>query len=255
MPVVLSHPGQANTVAARLAINPWQGATPVELSSLPAAKLEAERIRDLFPNTQVWRDQQSNEQRLKSLNWEAVSVLHVSAHAVLDDRDADRSALVLAPGSNADDGLLQVREIARLPLAGQLITLASCQTAIGTDIAGEGVMSLARAFLVSGAAVVVGSLWPIEDNASSRFFDHFYSSLAQGDSVRNALRHAQIKLIHLGYDARAWAGFAVLGDGDWRMAEAPRIAHLTWLVFLTAVVLMLPIAAYAHARVRGTGAC
>jgi CHAT domain-containing protein len=141
-------------------------------------------------------------------------MLHLAAHAVVDDRHPERSALVLAPGADEEDGLLQIREIVNLDLRGRLVLLSSCRSASGATMEGEGVMGLARAFFQAGAVAVVGSLWPLRDEEAARMVDRMAVHLGEGASISSALAAARRDGIRAGAPAAAWAGFVVLGNGD-----------------------------------------
>ena len=127
-----------------------------------------------------------------------------------------RSAVVLAPGSDNEDGLLQPRDIAGLDLNGKVVVLSTCQSGSGLVQRGEGVMSLARAFMRAGSPAVIGTLWPLRDDEASFLFEAFYRHLSKGKNLSAALQAAQRELIEAGAPERAWAGAVVLGKG--RMA-------------------------------------
>ena len=76
-------------------------------------------------------------------------------------------------------------------------------------------MSLARAFFAAGAPAVIGSLWPVADEPARQLFDAFYRRLAQGASVADALRAAQLEQIAAGVPAEDWASVEVFGDGSY----------------------------------------
>jgi CHAT domain-containing protein len=121
---------------------------------------------------------------------------------------------VLRAAAGGEDGLLQIREIVDLRLGGRAVVLASCRSASGTLLRGEGVMGLARAFFQAGSHAVVASLWPLRDDEAAQLFDRFYEHLGRGDSLAAALQAAQRDLIAAKAPAAAWAGLEVLGDGD-----------------------------------------
>jgi CHAT domain-containing protein len=158
-------------------------------------------------------DGRASEQFLKQAPLADYSILHLAAHAVVDDLDPQRSFVLLAAGGG-EDGLLQAREIADLDLAGKVVVLSACSGIAGEGIEAEGVISLARAFLVSGARAVIGSLWPLRDEEAARFFDRFYARLAEGRPLDDALMTAQSDLAAAGAPAAAWAGLLVVGDGQ-----------------------------------------
>jgi CHAT domain-containing protein len=140
-------------------------------------------------------------------------VLHFAAHALLDDAQPDRSAIVLAPGA-AEDGLLHLSEIAGLGLRGGVVVVSGCRSAGGFVAGGEGPMGLARAFFQAGARAVVGSLFTLRDDEAAAFFDRFYAHLASGASISGAVRLAQRDRRRAGAPAAAWAGIVALGDGS-----------------------------------------
>jgi CHAT domain-containing protein len=192
----------------------------------------------------------ASESELKTSRLDEFAVVHFATHALVDDAHPDRSSLVLTPGQAAEDGLLQSREIAELPLAGRVVVLAACRSASGSLVAGEGVMSLARAFFQAGAHGVVGSLWPLRDDEAALLLDAFYRHAAQGRSLGAALASAQRDAISAGLPAAAWAGLVVVGDpalvpfpGGIRRAPA-------WLVPLLIGAAALALAAFALRKKR-----
>ncbi|HZF12891.1 MAG TPA: CHAT domain-containing protein [Thermoanaerobaculia bacterium] len=104
------------------------------------------------------------------------------------------------------------------------VALSSCRSAAGAVVGGEGVMSLTRAFFAAGAAVVVGSLWPLRDDDAESFFAVFYDHLAAGETAATAFSAAQRERVRAGAPAQAWAGFVLSGNGQWRLPPAPRRA-------------------------------
>jgi tetratricopeptide (TPR) repeat protein len=187
----------------------------LQLQALPFAGEEAAAITAaLEGRTQVMRDAAASERFLKSADLGGVRILHLAAHAVVDEDKPERSAVVLEPGSAEEDGLLQLGEIANLELAGKLVVLAACRSSGGMVLRGEGPVSLARAFFQGGAPTVVGSLWELRDDESAALMKDFYRALGKGRSTASALALAQREAIKRGAPAAAWAGMVVLGDGD-----------------------------------------
>ena len=196
--------------------------TPQRFPPLTHARAEGRRVVAAFSgNSALLYGDDASEHALKKTPLGALAMLHFATHAVLDDLQSERSAVLLAAGSDTEDGLLQPREIMDLHLRGVAVVLASCNSASGGLIRGEGVMSLARAFFASGARVVVGSLWPMRDDHAEAFFKSFYARLAMGDAVSEAARVARRDLMDHGYPPQAWAGLVVFGDGT----LAPLSAH------------------------------
>jgi CHAT domain-containing protein len=145
-----------------------------------------------------------------------------ACHGLLDERFPLNSALALTlPESQAegqDNGLLQAWEIFEsVRLDADLVTLSACDTALGKEMGGEGLVGVTRAFQFAGARSVLASLWSVSDISTARFMKRFYRYLRSGKSKDEALRLAQIDQIQ-GKPGAAhpfhWAAFELFGD--WR---------------------------------------
>lgn len=161
----------------------------------------------------LFLNDRADEATFKRVTASPVRVLHVASHALLDDRVPRRSALVLAAGG-ADDGLLQLNEVANLQIDADLVVLSTCQSQLGRTVRGEGLASLSRAFLHSGARGVMASIWAVDDRETARLMPLFYQALRAGDAPDAALRAAQLRMIAAGGNPAApvnWAGFVVMG--------------------------------------------
>ena len=142
--------------------------------------------------------------------------IQFSGHAVIDPVNTLLSKLVLASGSNGDNGWLTAREIYSQKLKGtQLVVLAACDTGNEYVPEGEGVTSLARAFLAAGVPTVVASLWSVDDEATARLFEAFHTYYQESGDPVEALRKAQLKMLHStnknDKSPSAWAAFEVIG--------------------------------------------
>ncbi len=143
----------------------------------------------------------------------SAEVLHLAVHSLVDDRDPLASHLRLAP-QGTDDGLLHLSEIAGRRLAPRLVVLSACEGVNGRLYAGEGLVGLARAFLVGGTRQVVASEWPVDSSAAG-LMGAFYGQLERGIRPAAALRAAQLMLRMQPATAHPihWAGFVVF-EGD-----------------------------------------
>jgi CHAT domain-containing protein len=168
----------------------------------------------------------ASESFLKSASLSGVSLLHLAAHAVVDERDPERAAVLLAPGSPSEDGRLEPREIARLPLSGKTVVLAGCETSTGPEFRGEGVMSLARAFFSAGATTVVGTLDRARDDEAGAFFTSMYRAIGRGASIGDAVTEAKREAIRRRVPPAAWADVILLGDDSARPRAAQGPAAL-----------------------------
>lgn len=185
------------------------------LRPLEFAREEAtQAVRSFGGSSRLLFGADASEAGLKAADLRQFGVIHFAAHALVDGDHPERSGVVLSPGSSAEDGLLQARDVVELDLRDRVVVLASCRGSAGRALRGEGVMSLARSFFQAGARTVVASAWPLRDDESALLFAEFYRRLADGVSVEQALADARRQRIHAGAPTAAWAGLTVLGDGS-----------------------------------------
>jgi len=188
------------------------------LENLPASRDEVLSIgRILGGDTQLLLGRDATESRFKALALSDFRVIHLAVHAVTDPQYPDRAALILGSDPKTpDDGLLQVREIVRLPLNADLVTLSACDTGVGTVEGQAGVVSLEQAFLMSGARAVAASLWKVEDRPTTTLMKGFYVHLAQHEDKASALAHAKLDLLERYGELSPyyWAGFVMVGEGS-----------------------------------------
>jgi CHAT domain-containing protein/Tfp pilus assembly protein PilF len=173
----------------------------------------------LYPQTHAYLGRDATEERAKSLGPES-RLIHFACHGLLDERFPLNSALALSlpehQAEGQDNGLLQAWEIFEsVRLDADLVTLSACDTALGKEMGGEGLVGLTRAFQYAGARSVLASLWGVADVSTARFMKRFYSHLRDGKSKDEALRKAQLEQIreksrssHPFY----WAAFELFGD-------------------------------------------
>lgn len=158
---------------------------------------------------------EATETGFKAAALDHYRIVHIAAHAVVDERMPRDSAVWLA-ADGANDGALKAAEIAGLRLDADLVVLAACRTQLGRSLRGEGLLSLARSFTQAGAKAVVASLWDVGDGDTRRLMGMFYSHLAGGAAPDQALRQAQAAAIGSGgpqATPRVWASFQLSGEG------------------------------------------
>ena len=183
---------------------------------LPFASLEAGRVaRFGGAGSVVLSGADASKAHFASLSPGRFRVLHFATHGLVSQRLPSSSALALAPsGTGPESEMLGVRDILGLKLANDLVVLSACQTARGRIFAGEGVQSLARAFLQAGARSVVASLWNINDEGAVGLMQSFYRNLSTGRSKAGALRAAKLASLGRGEPPVVWAAFVLLGEPD-----------------------------------------
>jgi tetratricopeptide (TPR) repeat protein len=217
----------------------------LSLQALPFARAEASAIsRELGGSSRVLLGADASERFLKTADLHPYRALHLATHAVVDEARPERSAVLLAPGAEEEDGLLQMQEVANLDLAGKLVVLAACRSSSGATLAGEGPLSLARSFFQAGSQAVVGSLWPLRDDEAASIMAAFYRGLAEGELAAVALARAQRERVAAGAPAAAWAGLLVLGDGSLALVPPGRPAESSRIVALALIVAALALAGW-----------
>ena len=200
-----------------------------EFEPLPGARREALALsRRVGPDSRVVSGHEATESFLKTSDLANYRMLHLATHAVVNDVHPERSAVLLARGAGAEDGLLEFGEVIGLDLNGPLVLLSSCRSGSGPLIGGEGVIGLANAFFQAGAGAVVAGLWPVRDRETAALIDRFGEHLAEGRAVASAMTQARRELIEEGAPPAAWAGMVVLGDGDMEPLGLPDGQARSW---------------------------
>lgn len=187
------------------------------LPSLPAAKAEAQMAVETMatPANRLLIGPDSTESGFKKLPLKKFTVVHFATHGLLSSTFPERSALALRPGDQ-EDGFLQAREILNLDIRASLVTLSACNTGSGKLFGQDGVSSLVRPFLASGARAVVANLWAADDSFSLALMTQFYKELALGSPKVVALQQAKLALIRKYGKAatpKLWSGFLLYGEG------------------------------------------
>jgi len=146
--------------------------------------------------------------------------VHFATHAVIDSENPVLSGIML---SNVDGqgevqhGFLKLQDLYDLDLPAELVVLSACNTALGEDLRGEGLVGFVRALMYAGAKRVVASLWKVDDEATTELMSRFYRHMFQGQlSPAAALRQAQIEMWqHDDWSSPFyWAAFTL--QGEWR---------------------------------------
>jgi CHAT domain-containing protein/tetratricopeptide (TPR) repeat protein len=208
-------------------------AESAKMQGLPLARLagtrtEAEQIVKLAKasgtQADVWLDLDASEDNIDSRDVSKYRVLHIATHGLLDAERPQFTGLVLTlVGNKGQDGFLRTDEVFNLRLGSPLVMLSACETGLGKEKRGEGVMGLTRAFMYAGAPTVGVSLWSVPDKSTAELMIDFYKRLlaspaapATSVSASAAMRDAQLAMIAgKKYSAPVyWAPFVLVGD--WR---------------------------------------
>jgi CHAT domain-containing protein len=184
----------------------------------------------------------ATEGAVRALDLSRYDLVHFASHSLLNDARPDRSAIVLGADAR-EDGLLQAREIYRLPLRARLVVLSSCESGLGTLVGGEGMLGLVHALLSAGSGAVLAALWRIPDAGAAEFMTRFYDRAAgPGVTAARALQQAQAEAAGAGAHPAAWAGYAVFGDADQPLPLRKPRGSLPWLLGAGVIVVLLLLA-------------
>lgn len=184
-------------------------------TALPSARTEALRVASILRTTALVGESATESEVRNAAS--SLTLLHLAAHGVLDEREPRQSYIALAHDS-AEDGRLKVGEIFdELRLTKRpIVVLSACQSGMGQRSGGDEVEGLIRAFLYAGAGSVMATLWSIDDDASELLIEKFYENLAAGRPTADALHRAQGALIANPRfrSPYYWAGFVLNGDPE-----------------------------------------
>jgi CHAT domain-containing protein/tetratricopeptide (TPR) repeat protein len=193
---------------------------PSVVESLFYAKSELDNLRGLTGDgaSLVASDFAATREQLLSTDLTQYAILHFATHALLDSTRPENSGLLLSTvnrSGQARNGFVKLQDIYGLRASVNLVVLSACQTAIGKDTRGEGLLGLTRGFMYAGATSVVASLWKVDDRASAELMKQFYANMLQKGMVpAEALREAQNSIRHTPRwnSPYYWAAFTLQGD-------------------------------------------
>ena len=147
-------------------------------------------------------------------------ILHFATHGLLDNEHPELSGLVFSlvnADGKPENGFVDLEDIYNLTLSADLVVLSACETGLGKEINGEGLVGLTRGFMYAGAPRVVASLWKVDDVATSELMAEFYKGmLSEGLPAAAALRRAQLEMQERKRwsDPYYWAAFTL--QGEWK---------------------------------------
>jgi CHAT domain-containing protein len=189
---------------------------------LPFSRYEAESIIALTPKVTGLKATDFNASRALAMSRQLSQyrIVHFATHGLLNSERPELSGLVFSlvdREGKQQDGFLRLHEIYNLQLNADLVVLSACETGLGKEIKGEGLIGLTRGFMYSGAPRVVASLWNVDDFATAELMKLFYQRmLKDGLPAGAALRASQLELSRQKRWASPyfWAGFVL--HGEWK---------------------------------------
>ncbi len=183
---------------------------------------EAEAIMSMTPRQSGLEalDFQANRKLVMSDALNQYRFVHFSTHGLLDSRHPELSGLVLSlvdETGQPQEGFLRLHEIYDLRLNADLVVLSACQTGLGKEVKGEGLIGLTRGFMYAGAPRVMASLWEVDDAATAELMKRFYRGVLQEKlPPAAALRAAQIEMLKKRHWQSPYYWGAFVLQGEWR---------------------------------------
>lgn len=192
------------------------------LVRLPGTGEEAREIEKLAGasgrKAELLLDLNASESNVEKRDLSRYRVLHFATHGLLDAERPQFTGVILSLVGNPEgsDGFLRTDEVFNLTLSTPLVMLSACETGLGRERRGEGVMGLARAFMYAGSPTVGVTLWSVADKSTAELMTDFYKNLLGGPAPApsDAMRRARLRMI----DGKRfstpyyWAPFVLVGD-------------------------------------------
>jgi CHAT domain-containing protein/predicted negative regulator of RcsB-dependent stress response len=192
----------------------------IPLRRLPGTGREADTIVSLLPKEGVVRLEgfSATRERFLRADLGQYRFIHVASHAVTDSEIPQLSALILSTVDRQGrkiDGRVLAADLMDTELRADAVVLSACDTAMGKNISGEGLVGLRYALLARGARSVMSSFWPVSDRAAEQLMTRFYSSLLRGKVSLIAASSDAMRGMRSGpfADPALWAAFAVTVGG------------------------------------------
>lgn len=193
-----------------------------DLKRLRFSRQEADAITGLVGETMKLEavDFAANRGLATSSELGQYRIVHLATHGLINNEHPELSGVVLSlvdEKGQPQNGFLRLYDLYNLKLSADLVVVSACQTALGKEIKGEGLVGLTRGFMYAGVPRVVASLWQVEDRASAELMKRFYQEmLDRGRRPATALRAAQVSMLN---DNRwraphYWAAFTI--QGEWK---------------------------------------
>jgi CHAT domain-containing protein len=202
-------------------------ASSVEVSGLPRLRASEKEALEIIAATPAGAgmkatDFKANRALVMSGELSQYRILHFATHGLLDSERPHLSGIVLSlvdEQGRRQNGYLRLQDIYTLKLPSELVVLSACDTGLGKEIKGEGLISLTRGFMHAGARRVVASLWKVDSDATAALMKDFYQAMfKKGLPPAAALKFAQgeVRKNKQWSDPYFWAGFVFQGEWQWQ---------------------------------------
>jgi len=167
------------------------------------------------------------------------AIFHLAMHSMSDSVNSRYSYLMFdTHNGSPEEGKLYNYEISISRIKSLMVVLSACNSGTGTLYYGEGLMSLARGFILAGASSVIKTAWDVNDETSAAIITRFYYHLSKGKQKNEAMRLAKLEYLKESSPAFTspyfWAAYEVLGDN----APVARNDLRSVLIIISLVVIL-----------------
>lgn len=205
------------------------------ITSLTNSKKEVNNFKADYPGKYFLGKAATKENFLSNIR--DSDIIHLATHA--DIRELS------SPWIAFEDEKIRLEELYLTRNNASLVVLSGCNTALGKEAIGEGVMSLARGFFYSGSQTVISTLWSIDDNSTTQIVNDLYVNLRAGQRKSEALRNAKLKYLNTHslseLSPHFWASFILLGRDDVLIESTSYTSRAYLIVFLLSIGLIFTI--------------
>jgi CHAT domain-containing protein len=178
------------------------------LANLPNSIQEVENINSIFKD-KIFINGQASKYNFIS-NLDDYKLIHLATHSGQNNFEK--------PWLAFNDSKVNLNEIYATQNQADLVVLSACKTSKGKLFSGEGVMSLARGFFISGTKSVISSLWNINDKTTQIIMSSFYKNLKDGKSKSKALQDSKLAYLQSNEGTMSspyyWSSFILIGDSQ-----------------------------------------
>ena len=190
------------------------------IQRLPGSRREGEQILALVPANQSTQafDFDASKETANKPDLSQYRFIHLATHGFVNTKEPELSGIILSlvdKTGQPDNGYLRLNDIFNMNLPAELVVLSACETGLGQEVKGEGLVGLTRGLMYAGARGVVVSLWKVNDEATAELMVKFYQQMfSQNITAPVALRTAQVQMWQKWQHPRYWAAFTI--QGEWR---------------------------------------
>ncbi|MFH2140791.1 MAG: CHAT domain-containing tetratricopeptide repeat protein [Bacteroidota bacterium] len=215
---------------------------PVEFLDRKELKNSESEANELAMNMEFvpytyYNDSESNFKR--SMN--DFDIIHLATHSNINDKDYLFSKLIFS-GDSLNDGDFNMYEMLDINISNKMVILNSCETAVGKEIYGEGMMNFSRLFIFNGTGNLIASLWKINDHASFKVILRFYNYLFDGTRSDIALQKAKLDYITNAEPGKDhpyyWAGHSLFSSNNLTITKSRWYYYFGGILLITAILLV-----------------